>query len=128
MFKINFGKNKNLEPDNDNKDPARGIFMRPGTIDEEPDSVDSIISNPASFPITVVPSSLVRSATQQSFGKYSRQSSIRYLLYFMNHFFFNITFNSYCSAYLYSILLECYIISSKHFFCAYFRQVILMST
>lgn len=89
MFKINFGKNKNLEPENDNnKDlSARGIFMRPGTIDEEPDSVDSIISNPASFPITVVPSSLVRSSTQQSFGKFSRQSSIRYDFLFISFFF-----------------------------------------
>lgn len=84
MFKIIFGKNKSLDTaENSSKDSGR-IFMRPGTIEEEPDSVDSIISNPASFPITVVPSSLARSATQQSFGRYSRQSSIRYVFFLRN--------------------------------------------
>lgn len=32
-------------------------------IDEEPESIDSIISNPTSFPLTVVPASLTRSST-----------------------------------------------------------------
>lgn len=54
------------------KKPSTGI------IEEEPTSIDSIISNPASFPITIVPSSsLIRSSTQASMGKYSRQSSTR---------------------------------------------------
>lgn len=92
MFKIIFGKNKSLDPsDNSSKDASSRIFMRPGTIEEEPDSVDSIISNPASFPITVVPSSLSRSATQQSFGRYSRQSSIRYVFARKNNVFINIS-------------------------------------
>lgn len=57
------------------------LFMRPGVIDEEPDSVDSIISDPSSFPITVVPSSfgggvLIRNSTaQSSFSRMSRMSS-----------------------------------------------------
>lgn len=55
------------------------LFMRPGsTIEEEPDSVDSIISNTASFPITIVPAALFRSSTQASLsGRFSRQNSSR---------------------------------------------------
>lgn len=58
------------------------LFMRPGVIDEEPDSIDSIISNPSSFPITVVPPTssggagiLIRNSTQSSFGRISRIST-----------------------------------------------------
>lgn len=58
------------------------IFMRPGVIDEEPDSMDTIISNPSSFPITVVPPTtaggagvLIRNSTQTSFGRLSRIST-----------------------------------------------------
>lgn len=58
------------------------LFMRPGVIDEEPDSVDSLISDPSSFPITIVPSStgggglLIRNSTlNSSFGRLSRIST-----------------------------------------------------
>lgn len=57
------------------------LFMRPGVIDEEPDSMDSIISDPSSFPITVVPSTfgggvLIRNSTaQSSFSRMSRIST-----------------------------------------------------
>lgn len=51
-------------------------------IVEEPDSMDSIISDPASFPITVVPPStaggaglLIRNSTQTSFSRLSRIST-----------------------------------------------------
>lgn len=57
--------------------------MRPGIIDEEPDSMDTIISNPSSFPITVLPPQtvggagvLIRNSTQSSlFGRSSRIST-----------------------------------------------------
>ena len=58
------------------------LFMRPGIIDEEPDSMDTIISNPSSFPITVLPPAtaggagvLIRNSTQSSFGRLSRIST-----------------------------------------------------
>lgn len=58
------------------------LFLRPGIIDEEPDSMDSIISNPSSFPITVLPPTtaggagvLIRNSTQSSFGRLSRIST-----------------------------------------------------
>lgn len=58
------------------------LFMRPGVIEEEPDSMDSIISDPSSFPITVEISSaaggagvLIRNSTQTSFGRLSRIST-----------------------------------------------------
>lgn len=58
------------------------LFMRPGVIEEEPDSMDSIISDPTSFPITIVPSStggtgiLIRNSTaQSSFSRLSRIST-----------------------------------------------------
>lgn len=82
MFKLKFGKTKNSESpqcSSEGKDevPER-VFLRPGTIEEEPNSVDSIISNPRSFPITIIPSSnMSRSATQVSMNRYSRQSSSR---------------------------------------------------
>lgn len=63
------------------------LFMRPGVIDEEPDSMDSIISDPSSFPITIVPSStsggggggassglLIRNSTAQSLSRISTSS------------------------------------------------------
>lgn len=57
------------------------LFMRPGIIDEEPDSMDSIITDPSSFPITVVPSSttggsgvLIRNSTAQSLSRISTSS------------------------------------------------------
>lgn len=60
------------------------LFMRPGTIEEEPDSVDSIISNSTSLPITIVPAALFRSSTQASFsgGRFSRQNSTRWEVVF----------------------------------------------
>ncbi|XP_031638781.1 ATP-sensitive inward rectifier potassium channel 1-like [Contarinia nasturtii] len=58
------------------------LFMHPGVIEEEPDSMDSIISDPSSFPITVLPPStaggtgvLIRNSTQTSFGRLSRIST-----------------------------------------------------
>lgn len=64
---------------NENKDK---LFLRPGVIDEEPESMDSIISDPTSFPITVVPpvtaggtGLLIRNTTQQSFSRLSRIST-----------------------------------------------------
>lgn len=58
------------------------LFMRPGIIEEEPDSMDSIISDPTSFPITIVPSTtggtgiLIRNSTaQSSFSRLSRIST-----------------------------------------------------
>lgn len=81
MFK--FGKKTTSEKpqsSSENKDEVRErIFLRPGTIvEEEPDSVDSILSNPSSFPITIIPSNnMSRSATQISMNRYSRQSSSR---------------------------------------------------
>lgn len=59
------------------------LFMCPGVIDEEPDSMDSIISDPSSFPITVLPpltsggaGLLIRNSTaQSSFGRLSRIST-----------------------------------------------------
>lgn len=82
MFKLKFGKATNSEKpqcSSDGKDAVQQrVFLRPGTIEEEPDSVDSIISNPASFPITIIPSNnMPRSATQISMNRYSRQSSSR---------------------------------------------------
>lgn len=51
-------------------------------IAEDPESMDSIISDPTSFPITVVPPStaggtglLIRNSTQTSFGRLSRIST-----------------------------------------------------
>lgn len=59
------------------------LFMRPGVIDEEPDSMDSIISDPSSFPITIVPpvthggtGLLIRNSTaHSSIGHLSRIST-----------------------------------------------------
>lgn len=58
------------------------LFLRPGVIDEEPDSMDSIISDPSVFPITIVPTPtsgggvLIRSTTaQSSVSRLSRLSS-----------------------------------------------------
>lgn len=81
MFKLKFGKtnsdNSTTSSESKNEVPQR-VFLRPGTIEEEPDSVDSIISNPASFPITIIPSSnMPRTSTQISLNRYSRQSSSR---------------------------------------------------
>ncbi|XP_037050312.1 G protein-activated inward rectifier potassium channel 3 isoform X3 [Bradysia coprophila] len=83
MFKLTFKNASNSEKspcsneNKENKDEVREkIFLRPGTIEEEPDSVSSMISNPASFPITIIPSSnMSRSGTQISMNRYSRQSS-----------------------------------------------------
>lgn len=58
------------------------LFMRSGVIEEEPESMDSIISDLSSFPITVVPPTtaggagvLIRNSTQSSFGRLSRIST-----------------------------------------------------
>lgn len=53
------------------KKPLTRIFMRPGVIEEEPDSLDSVIGN---LPLTIVPS-LARISTQGSC--FSRQESVR---------------------------------------------------
>lgn len=58
-------------PTLDEKKPLNRIFMRPGVIEEEPDSLDSVISN---LPLTVVPS-LARISTHGS--AFSRQESVR---------------------------------------------------
>ncbi|KAL9696923.1 hypothetical protein quinque_000364 [Culex quinquefasciatus] len=50
---------------------AARIFMRPGVIEEEPDSLDSVIGN---LPLTIVPS-LARISTHGS--GFSRQESVR---------------------------------------------------
>lgn len=59
------------------------LFMRPGIIEEEPDSMDSIISDPSSFPITILPpvtsggaGLLIRNSTaHSSIGRLSRIST-----------------------------------------------------
>lgn len=68
------------------RDENKGkLFMRPGIIDEEPDSMDSIIGDPSSFPITIVPSNitggsgiggglLIRNSTAQSLSRISTSS------------------------------------------------------
>lgn len=72
MFKLTIG--------NTMKDKNDRVFMRQCTIEEEPDSMDSIISNVSAFPITVIPASnMVRSPTQVSFSRFSRQSSSRFV-------------------------------------------------
>ncbi|XP_055634746.1 G protein-activated inward rectifier potassium channel 3 isoform X2 [Toxorhynchites rutilus septentrionalis] len=53
------------------KKPLTRIFMRPGVIEEEPDSLDSVIGN---LPLTIVPS-LARISTHGS--GFSRQESVR---------------------------------------------------
>lgn len=65
------------------------LFMRPGTIDEEPDSMDTIISDPSSFPIIAIPpvtpsgpGVLIRNSTQSSFGRLSRISTNSKYVYF----------------------------------------------
>lgn len=71
---------------NENKEK---LFAHPGVIDEEPDSMDDIISDPSSFPITVVPpvtaggtGLLIRNTTQTSFSRISRIStSSKYVFY-----------------------------------------------
>ena len=55
----------------DEKKPLTRVFMRPGVIEEEPDSLDSVISN---LPLTIVPS-LGRISTYTS--QFSRQESFR---------------------------------------------------
>lgn len=69
------------------------VFTHPGVIDEEPDSVDTIISDPSSFPIMVVPpvtaggtGLLIRNSTQTSFSRISRIStSSKYVFLFDMH-------------------------------------------
>lgn len=63
-------------------DAKRDMYRTHSAIAEEPDSVDSIIGDPASFPITIVPPStaggtglLIRNSTQTSFGRLSRIST-----------------------------------------------------
>lgn len=61
------------------------LFLRPGVIEEEPDSMDSFINDPSAYPITIVPipsptagngGVLIRSATAQSnVSRLSRLSS-----------------------------------------------------
>lgn len=66
-----------------NRDEHRErIFFRPGVIDEEPDSMDSMINDASSYPITIVPAPtagggvLIRSTTaQSSVSRLSRMSS-----------------------------------------------------
>lgn len=87
--KKNVTKTKSLSKCDDvvlRRNESKGkLFMRPGIIDEEPDSVDSIISDPSSFPITIVPSTtsggagiggglLIRNSTAQSLSRISTSS------------------------------------------------------
>lgn len=59
------------------------LFMRPSIIEEEHNSMDSIISDPASFPITILPPMtsggtglLIRNSTEHSsIGRLSRIST-----------------------------------------------------
>lgn len=59
------------------------MLLRQSAIDEEPDSMESVISDPSSFPITIVPPAttggaglLIRNSTQHSsFSRLSRISS-----------------------------------------------------
>jgi hypothetical protein len=54
-------------PIKDETKPLTRMFLRPGVIEEEPDSVDSVISN---LPLTIVPS-LSRISTHASgLGRY----------------------------------------------------------
>lgn len=69
-----FGKKQSAEKSHEESVERRKIFMRPGAIEEEPDSLDSVISNPSCLPLTIVPS-LVRSSTCGS--GFSRQGSCR---------------------------------------------------
>lgn len=73
-----FGKKSDSK--SDDSEVKRKIFMRPGVIDEEPDSLDSVLSNPSSLPLTVVPS-LIRCSTYGS--GISRQASYRYVFFFL---------------------------------------------
>lgn len=64
-------------------DEKRDAYRKRSAIAEDPESMDNIISDPNSFPITVVPSStaggtglLIRNSTQTSFGRISRISRI----------------------------------------------------
>lgn len=59
------------------------LHIRQNIIDEEPDSMDSIISDPSSYPITIVPSPTIpgsgllirNSTTQSSFSRLSKLST-----------------------------------------------------
>lgn len=58
-----FGRKSQSSSSSTSEHKSRKIFMRPGVIDEEPDSIDSVISNnPSLLPLTIVPT-LVRSST-----------------------------------------------------------------
>lgn len=71
-------------------DETRDAYWKRSGIAEEPDSMDSIICDPTSFPITVVPPStaggtglLIRNSTQMSFSRMSRIStSSKYVIFF----------------------------------------------
>lgn len=71
------------EVDGDRTKSKRKTLVRADKIDEEPDSMDTIISDPSSYPITIVPSSttggaglLIRNSTQNlSFNRLSRIST-----------------------------------------------------
>lgn len=74
-----FGKKQLSEKESLDTSERRKIFLRPGiSIDEDPDSLDSVISNPSCLPLTIVPS-LVRSSTCGSgiSRQFSRQGSQR---------------------------------------------------
>lgn len=77
----------------DGNDANERLFFRPGVIDEEPDSMDSIISDPSVFPITIFPAQttggavLIRSSTAQSnFSRLSRVSSSSKYVIVCNNF------------------------------------------
>ena len=78
-------------------DEKRDAYRKRSGIAEEPDSMDSIISDPASFPITVVPPStaggtglLIRNSTQLSFSRLSRIStSSKYVNFYFGFFVSN---------------------------------------
>lgn len=57
-----FGKRQSASQSREDSSASRKIFLNPGVIEEEPNSLDSVISNPNLLPLTIVPS-IVRSST-----------------------------------------------------------------
>lgn len=54
---------------------SRKIFPGPGVIEEELDSIDSVLTNPSLLPLTIVPT------YASNLSKLSRQGSTRYNMY-----------------------------------------------
>ncbi|KAM8707359.1 hypothetical protein ACLKA7_011446 [Drosophila subpalustris] len=63
-----------------NKEKSAQPLKRPSTIEEDPDSLDSVISNPQSYPITIVPNRPASFYGLATNGKsFQRQPSCRRL-------------------------------------------------